>query len=132
MEQVIPLEDSETHGSHGPSPALREELVALFELQNRSQEPGATQIPFQIFHFPRFEPLGELARQHETVVDHGRYAFEYLSVGGPYVIEARALGFAPERGHPSPPKTKAPQPGRIPLSPCHPCIENHTSLQTSP
>lgn len=28
VEQVIPLEDSETHGSHGPSPALREELVA--------------------------------------------------------------------------------------------------------
>jgi hypothetical protein len=30
----------------------------------------------------------------------GRYAFEYLSVGGPYVIEARAIGFAPERGLP--------------------------------
>jgi hypothetical protein len=25
----------------------------------------------------------------------GRYVFEYLSVGGPYVVEARAIGFAP-------------------------------------
>ena len=25
----------------------------------------------------------------------GRYALEYLSVGGPYSIEARAIGFAP-------------------------------------
>ncbi|MEO6056780.1 MAG: carboxypeptidase regulatory-like domain-containing protein, partial [Gemmatimonadales bacterium] len=28
---------------------------------------------------------------------HGRYIFEYLSVGGPYVVEARAIGFAPAR-----------------------------------
>jgi hypothetical protein len=28
----------------------------------------------------------------------GGYVFEYLSVGGPYVIEARAIGFAPQRG----------------------------------
>jgi carboxypeptidase family protein len=27
----------------------------------------------------------------------GRYVFEYLSVGGPYVVEARAIGFAPAR-----------------------------------
>ena len=27
----------------------------------------------------------------------GRYAFEYLSVGGPYILEARAIGFAPSR-----------------------------------
>src|SRR4051812_20625354 len=27
----------------------------------------------------------------------GRYALEYLSVGGPYSIEARAIGFAPAR-----------------------------------
>jgi hypothetical protein len=27
----------------------------------------------------------------------GRYVFEYLSVGGPYVVDARAIGFAPAR-----------------------------------
>ena len=27
----------------------------------------------------------------------GRYVFEYLSVGGPYLLEARAIGFAPAR-----------------------------------
>jgi hypothetical protein len=30
----------------------------------------------------------------------GRFVFEYLSVGGPYVIEARAIGYAPEQGAP--------------------------------
>ena len=30
----------------------------------------------------------------------GRYVFEYLSVGGPYVIEARAIGFAPQQAPP--------------------------------
>ena len=28
----------------------------------------------------------------------GRYVFEYLSVGGPYLLEVRAIGFAPGKG----------------------------------
>ena len=30
----------------------------------------------------------------------GRYVFEYLSVGGPYLLEVRAIGFAPEKAPP--------------------------------
>ena len=32
-------------------------------------------------------------RWRTTTRADGRYAFEYLSVGGPYTIEARAIGF---------------------------------------
>ena len=34
-------------------------------------------------------------RWRTTTRADGRYAFEYLSVGGPYAIEARAIGFRP-------------------------------------
>jgi len=39
-------------------------------------------------------------RWRTTTHADGRYAFEYLSVGGPYTVEARAIGFSPvgERG----------------------------------
>ena len=34
-------------------------------------------------------------RWQTTTGAGGRYVFEYLSVGGPYLLEARAIGFAP-------------------------------------
>src|SRR5918994_5743887 len=30
----------------------------------------------------------------------GRYVFEYLSVGGPYLLDVRAIGFTPEKAPP--------------------------------
>ena len=34
-------------------------------------------------------------RWRTTTRADGRFAFEYLSIGGPYTIEARAIGFLP-------------------------------------
>src|SRR3954447_17663864 len=39
---------------------------------------------------------GATGERWQTVTgSRGRYTLEYLSVGGPYSIEARAIGFAP-------------------------------------
>ena len=47
----------------------------------------------------------------------GRYVFEYLSVGGPYVVEARAIGFAPAQGTGDPALAGRAAPVRLPLLP---------------
>jgi len=39
-------------------------------------------------------------RWQTTTRGRGRYVFEYLSVGGPYLLEVRAIGFAPKKGPP--------------------------------
>src|SRR6476646_3863705 len=36
-------------------------------------------------------------RWRTTTRADGRYVFEYLSVGGPYAVEVRAIGFSPAR-----------------------------------
>jgi hypothetical protein len=36
-------------------------------------------------------------RWQSATTTRGRYVFEYLTVGGPYIVEARAIGFAPAR-----------------------------------
>jgi hypothetical protein len=43
---------------------------------------------------------GDGGRWRTTTRADGRYAFEYLSVGGPYTVEARAIGFNPAGSSP--------------------------------
>jgi hypothetical protein len=78
------------------------ELFAMFGARDLSAQSVTTAALYGVVHGPDSSGIRDAVvtvtnltdggRWRTTTRTDGRYGFEYLSVGGPYAIEARAIG----------------------------------------